>query len=220
MFRTALLGAVGLAAAAGGPFAFYSAKDQWKSFGERSSSATAAAAAESNPADETSRRTPIATAAVPGNLPIEGMPTSWLGEVFNFDVTIGWVTKCWPRVSTGMADMKTHGYRVPLMTGTRLSDLAGSLTYYFDTNQTVERITFTGTTGDARELVALVTRRYGFTRRLTNDPGLFVYEATHSRHARNSILELRLARVVKSSNPYQRFKVTLSIERPAERKKG
>ena len=73
--------------------------------------------------------------------------------------------------------------------------------------------TFSGTTGDAREIVRLATKQYKLTRRTTNDPGLFIYERPHPKSKRTSILELRMARVVMSNNPYQRFDVKLVLER-------
>jgi len=52
----------------------------------------------------------------------------------------------WPRVSAGLAELQLQGYRVPLVSGTTANDLAGALTYYFNSRQQVQRITFQGTT--------------------------------------------------------------------------
>ena len=68
--------------------------------------------------------------------------------------TSAWVLARWPRVSTRLANLDLQGYRVPLVSGTADGDLAGSLTYYFNSQQRVQRITFIGSTGDARPLVA------------------------------------------------------------------
>ena len=100
-----------------------------------------------------------------------------LDEVLRFDVTVDWITRHWPRVSTGLPQVQLQGYRVPLVTGTKLSDVAGSLTYYFDSRQQAQRITLRGTTGDPRALVALLEGRFHFVRRLTNDPSIAYYEA-------------------------------------------
>ncbi len=197
---------IGLAAAASGPVALYSTSDYWDFFKSNSSGNSAVAAGESENATSP-------TVAGTVDLPVEGVPVNRLAEVFRFDVSTGWVMQRWPRVSTGMADLQLQGYRVPLMTGTKITDLAGSLTYYFNAEQQVERITFRGTTGDARELISLVTDRYRFVRRMTNDPGLFIYESVHAKRKRHSILQVRLAPVVKSNNPYRKFDVMLSIER-------
>ncbi len=192
MNRVLLLGVLGLGAAAGGPLLYFKAKEHWPS---------------DNAAEPTGA--PVA------QIPVEGMPAGNLAEIFRFDVTTGWVMKRWPRVSVGMSDPRLQGYRVLLMTGTEPSDLAGSLTYYFDADQKVERITFKGTTGDARKLVRLMTTRYRFVRRLTNDPGVFLYEAAHVDRDRRSILEFRLSPVVRADDSHHRFDVKLSIERPS-----
>jgi hypothetical protein len=137
-----------------------------------------------------------------------------VADVLRFDVTPDWIVHNWPRVSTGLAHLPLQGYRVPLVTGTAQDDLAGSLTYYFNPHQQVQRITFSGTTGNTGKLVNLVKARFGFTRRLTNDPGVFLYELPDSKGRVNSFVWIRPARVVRANDPYRRFEVALLIERP------
>lgn len=138
-----------------------------------------------------------------------------LAEIFRWDITTAWVLGHWPRVSAGLAQVDLQGYRVPLVTGTATDDLAGSLTYYFNKRQRVERITFFGTTGDSRRLVALLATRFGFVRELNDDPSLFLYRV---REGRQVVSELRVkpAHVLRSDEPYSRFDVSLLIKRPAE----
>jgi hypothetical protein len=136
-----------------------------------------------------------------------------LAEIFRWDVTTGWVLAHWPRVSAGLSDVETQGYRVPLVTGTATDDLAGSLTYYFNQRQRVQRITFFGTTGDSRRLVALLATKFGFVRELNDDPSLFLYRVHEGRKV-VSELRIKPAHVVRSSEPYTRFDVSLLIERP------
>lgn len=138
-----------------------------------------------------------------------------LAEIFRWDITTSWVLGHWPRVSAGLAQVELQGYRVPLVTGTATDDLAGSLTYYFNKRQRVERITFFGTTGDSRRLVALLATRFGFVRELNDDPSLFLYRV---REGRQVVSELRVkpAHVLRSDEPYSRFDVSLFIKRPAD----
>jgi hypothetical protein len=154
---------------------------------------------------------------VPGPAPAyssDEPPVYGLAEVLRFDVSPGWVVQRWPRVSAGLAQLQLQGYRVPLITGTAENDLAGSLTYYFNPRQEVQRVTFHGTTGDPRELVALLGSRYGFRRRLTNDPGVFLYERLDATGKPISFLWIRLAPVVKAEEPLDRYEVALLMERP------
>jgi hypothetical protein len=97
------------------------------------------------------------------------------------------------------------------VTGTAADDLAGSLTYYFNANQRVEQITFEGTTGDATSLLRILIARYGFGRRLTNDPGLFRYEVPELRGPPKSFLDIRLTQ---PNDPYRRYQVELVLVRP------
>jgi hypothetical protein len=210
MFRKAVLGALVLAAAAGGPAVFYVAPNVWRAASRQWSRTSQTPSAEVAAPDPL----PPQPAGQAPMAPLEGAPLKDLAEVFRFDVTTGWVLRRWPRVSTGLADLPMQGYRVPLVTGTAETDLAGSLTYYFGPQQKVERITFQGTTGDARELVRLLSSRYNFARRLTNDPGLFVYEVPRLGGEPTSVLQVRSAPVVTAGQPHGRFEVDLVIERP------
>lgn len=147
--------------------------------------------------------------------PLAGYPVRDLGEIFNFDVSPAWIMGRWPRVSTRLANVDLQGYRVPLVTGTAEYDLAGALTYYFDPQQKLQRITFYGTTGDARQLVALLATRHDFLRQTHNDPSLHLYQVFWNGKP-VSELQVRPARVVQSGSPHARFELALVLERPAK----
>jgi hypothetical protein len=147
---------------------------------------------------------------------LETMPTYDFADVLRFDISPGWIMQRWPRVSAGLGNLQLQGYRVPLVTGGAQNDLAGSLTYYFNANQQVQQIRFQGTTGDVRRLVQFVTTRYHLGRRVVNNPGEFVYEIPEPRGEAKSVLTIRTASVLISSQPYQRFDVALVLERPTE----
>ncbi len=155
-------------------------------------------------------------AGLPAPLPAaDGAPPALpIEEVFRFDLTLAWVLGHWPRVSAGLADVDLQGYRAPLVTGTQPDDLAGSLTYYFNKRQRLQRITFFGTTGDTRRLVALLALRHHFVRELGSDPSLFLYRV---REERKVVSELRIkpSSIVRADAPRSRFEVALLIERPA-----
>jgi len=144
--------------------------------------------------------------------PIEGPPAGSLAEVFRFDVTTAWVMGRWPRVTTGLSQLDLQGYRVPLVTGTREHDLAGALTYYFNRGQRVEKITFRGTTGDARPLVATMAQRHGLLRQPHADPAVHLYR-TQPGQQTNGQLQIRPARIVRRDLPHARFEVELELNR-------
>lgn len=144
----------------------------------------------------------------------EGQPVADLSEVFRFDITAGWVLARWPRVTTRLASLDLNGYRVPLVSGIKESDLAGSLTYYFNPQQQVQRITFLGKTGDPTAFVALMTNRFQFERDLVPDPSLYVYKVKKGKEV-VSELRIRPVPTVSAADPRGRFEVALVIERPS-----
>jgi hypothetical protein len=144
---------------------------------------------------------------------IEGPPVTDLGEVIRFDATPNWVISRWSRVSTAAAGPDLQGYRVALVTGTREDDIAGALTYYFNRQQRVQRITFQGTTGDARRLVGLVMSRYGFEPQ-QSDPSVYLYQVRWNGRPLSE-LQVRPARVVTAGAAHSRYDVALEINNQA-----
>jgi hypothetical protein len=199
------------AAVAMAPAAFYSGPQWWSHL----TNAMPRSPAEGSPEPAGSDPVPSASPAGPSS-PVapEPLPISAIEEVLRFDVTPAWIFRQWPRVSAGLGDLRLHGYRVPLVSGTAEDDLAGALTYYFNSQQQVERITFSGTTGDPRRLIQCVVRRFALARRLTNSPGIILYEVQGPDRRPQSTLCIRPVPVVKASDALARFDVALSIERP------
>jgi uncharacterized protein DUF6690 len=137
-------------------------------------------------------------------------------QVFQFNINPSWIMNRWPRVSTGMAQLQLQGYRVSLVTGTLPSDLAGSLTYYYNPKQVLEKITFSGTTGDASRLIQILTKQYGFARRLTNDGGVYLYQTADDKGQVQSVLKVRSTGVIKREDRHSRYQVDLMLRRPAQ----
>jgi hypothetical protein len=135
-----------------------------------------------------------------------------LGQFINFAVTPAWVLNQWPRVSASLAEIDFQGYRVPLVTGTQEDDLAGSLTYYFDHQQRVARITFAGSTGDPRKLITLVTGQFGFVQDVSDDPAVVVYAVKWNKKS-HSELRIRPVKIVRADDPRNRYDIELSIRR-------
>ena len=217
-FKKTLFYVGGLLLAVGGPFTFFSGSDflgDMKRNWLPGSAATAGVAPDlAAPALPSAASDGASDPSLTSSAAVDAMPMPSLAEVLRFDATVPWVMQRWPRVSTGLPHLQLQGYRVPLVTGTSIADLAGSLTYYFNVRQRVQRITLRGTTGDPRALVALLTNRYRFTRRLTNDPGMVLYEAVDSGNQPVGTAKIRSASVVKANQPYTRFEVDLVMDRP------
>jgi hypothetical protein len=216
-FKKTMLYVTGLLLAVGGPVSVFSTTDLVAGKNKGAPPATSAAAPPvGQPPSTSAANGPGAVtnqflAPVP---PADSTPTPSLAEVLRFDLTVDSILRQWPRVSTGLPHLQLQGYRVPLVTGAKVSDVAGALTYYFNTQQQVQRITLRGTTGDPGEMVSLLANRHHFARRLTNDPGLLLYETVDSGSRLTGSLRIRSAGIVTTSQPYQRFEVDLVMDRP------
>lgn len=214
MFRFVFLGGILLAAAAVGPVVLFSAPDAWSKVKE--------VVADFGGADNASKDSnasggsQIPTVPVESTmLGVEGTPKRELAEVLRFNVNPTWITQNWPRVSTGLAQVQLHGYRVNLITGTERDDLAGALTYYFNSNRQVQLITFYGTTGDPKKLINFVMRHYKFQRRNLNDAALIYLDVPVPDGKSRSVLQVRPTSVIRSNQPLKHFEVSLVIERPS-----
>jgi hypothetical protein len=119
-------------------------------------------------------------------------------------------------------NQKLQGYRVPLVTGTRRpgdelggsvindDDLAGSLTYYFDSQHKLQKIVFDGVTGNAERLIRDVATPYGLERTQTTDPSLFLYQRNGWSKS-ESQLRVRTSELMTRASSNRRFQVWLVL---------
>ena len=143
-------------------------------------------------------------------------PSARFDQFFNFGITKGWVRGRWQRISTQLGSLDLQGYRVPLVTGTGVDDLAGSLTYYFDANQQLQRITFQGTTGDFNRLTHMLATRFEMAHKPTADPALVLVESRRRWGTKEvSQLRIRDAAIASTADAHRRFQLALVLERPA-----
>jgi len=131
-----------------------------------------------------------------------------LPEVLRFDISPGWVMERFPRVTTVLADTQLDGLRVPLVTGTAPSDIAGTLTYSFDRYQRLQRLTVHGTTGDATRFMAQLQQQY----HMQQVPALggVLYVLSWNGKA-TSIVHIEPAAVIYADSPYARFTVMIEL---------
>jgi hypothetical protein len=213
-FKKTALYVAGLSLAVGGPASVFSTAHMLTG---AKATTPPGVAAPASPQGTTTDNPVSSSTAQPGGLSslssIEAMPMPGLADVLRFDVTVESILRRWPRVTTGLPYLQLQGYRVPLVTGGALTDVAGSLTYYFNARQQVQRITLRGTTGDPSVLVALLASRHHFTRRLTNDPGVIIYEVVDASNRPAGTLKIQSAKVVTATQPHMRFEVDLLMDR-------
>lgn len=232
MIRRNLTYAAIMAASIGGPYTFFNpdARKQAESIwsqasalipsGEKTAATEKPTASieapqvqpELPPEEQPNMFVPPTLSDAGSNMPIAGPPVQDFLEVFNFNADARWVSMRWPRVSTALADLNLEGLRAPLVTGSQYDDLAGSITYYFDRDGHVQRITFHGTTGDERRLVHMLTTHFGFKHEPTLDAGLYLVKWNGTP---TSVLMLRNAAVLNAAQPHTRLNVALEINRPS-----
>ena len=144
-------------------------------------------------------------------IPLEFMPIADLSEIFRFDVNPTWVRQRWQRASVMAGDVGLSGMRVSLVTGVNATDLFGSLTYFFDARQTVQKITFQGWAGNPNSLVNFMTSAYGFKNRPTNAAGLYVAQ---DRNRSTGVLYMQHPNVIRGNNPTQQVAIMLEVNNP------
>jgi hypothetical protein len=146
--------------------------------------------------------------------PLVGDPVTRLDEVIRFDVSPEWVYNRWARVTTNLSEIQYEGLRVPLVTGTKVGDVAGSLTYYFDGKQQVQRITLEGVTGDSTKLIQLVTQGYEFEREDALGGSVFT---TRWNGEPTGALVVKRAPIIRAQARDSQLQVILEINRPTRK---
>jgi hypothetical protein len=158
------------------------------------------------------------TAARLGGIPADAAAPSLVGarvndlrEVMRFDISPDWVIQRFSRVSTVLADLQLECLRVPIVTGTRADDLAGTLTYYFDHADKLQRVTMHAFTGDPNRLIGAMTKHYELTREPSLEAGVYT-----KRWNGQPVHFLRLthAPVVFSDAVHQKYTVFLELNQP------
>jgi hypothetical protein len=169
------------------------------------------------PAELPTTSPPLLSSGAPGYYPttaprINGTQYTPVNQVLRFDVTKDWVNRTWTRKTVAPTDVGLTSVRVPLVTGTQPSSLAGSLTYFFNTQGQVEHIAFRGRTGDATPLVQLLTQQYQF-QRVDTGVGEQVYQV-RSGDGIQSELRVQAGGVIRNDAPQQNVAVELEFARP------
>lgn len=138
-------------------------------------------------------------------------PVSDFREVLRFDVTPAWVPQHFNRVTTVLADTRLDGLRVPFVSGTQPTDIAGSLTYFFDSQQALRRIQLIGRCGDPSILVNLMLQYY----HLQAEPSLGGHLYTSRWNNRvTSVMQLTPAPVIYSHDVHSRYEIFLELNQP------
>jgi hypothetical protein len=131
--------------------------------------------------------------------------------VLRFNISPEWVLNRFSRVSTVLANLNLKGLRVPVVTGIRAEDVAGTLTFYFDHTDRLQRVTFHGFTGDPSRFARVMVGRYGLQREPALEAGAFT-----KRWNGQPVHFMRLthAPVVYSDAVHHKYTVFLELNQP------
>lgn len=144
--------------------------------------------------------------------PIVGGPVRDLRDVIRFDITPGWVAQNFGRVSTVLADVQLDGLRTPLVTGTSTSDMAGTITYYFDNQQILRRVNLQGLTGDPSGIAQLMQQYYHLQPEKTLGGHLYT---SRWNNKVTSMLHVAPAPIMYSTSQNSNFTVFLELNQPS-----
>lgn len=171
-----------------------------------------------------SSSTTVDTANWPANSPIpnsshltQGQPPVYNtmvspAEYLSFRVTPDWIRSRWERVSVAAGEDNLTGMRVALVSGPRPADVHGSLTWYFDAKQQLQRIALRGWTGEPSELVQFVTTEYGLTQRSSQAAGLYKKTSWGKLQA---FLRLDYPPVINRESSNEQLMILMEINNPA-----
>lgn len=135
-----------------------------------------------------------------------------LEQAMDWSVDKNWVYRNWARKSTGLSDPVLFGVRVPLVTGSGMTDVAGSLTYYFDAAGVLQRMTLKGRTADTSRVVHLASTRFAM-QPATGSPGDQVFKAVENKKLRG-VLRTRPEGTLWATSPHTSFDIEMEVTRP------
>ena len=134
-----------------------------------------------------------------------------LREVLRFDIVPGWLPQRFARVSTVTSNVKMDGLRVPLITGTQPKDIAGTLTYYFDSSQMLNRINLHGLTGDPTLLANLMVQFYQLKPEQSLGGQLFT---TRWNNRITSVMQISPAPIIYAGADHSKYIIFLELNQP------
>ncbi len=160
-----------------------------------------------------------ASGTFPGSLPVQPMtqpmtfqPVISFYEILNWDLTPDMIRSRFDRITVLETDYGLQGMRVPLVTGVNLYDLHGSLTWFFDESDTLQRISFRGWTGDATALANILETQFGLSP--PKGAGSHLYVARRGRKVTSAAL-FKFAPVLETRKSNEQIVVAFELNNPA-----
>ncbi len=214
--RPAQLAAL-LVAGLGGPYAYYNGSELTSTVLPKTFLTSAASNADQNLRPWSQGQPGQYSGTDPLGNPASVTPLTNPGirdfrQFLRFDISPGWVTATFPRVTTVLSNVQMDGLRVPVVTGTSVTDFAGTADYYFDRNQQIRRIILQGACGDPSVVASMLLENYG----LKNEPSLGGHLYTGRWNNRiTSVALIQPAPIVYANDNYHKFSLFIEINQPS-----
>lgn len=143
---------------------------------------------------------------------LAGGPIADFRDVLRFDITPNWVNQRFARVTTVLSDLNLEGMRVPIVTGTRANDIAGTVTYYFRHDGRLQRVAMHGFTGDPSRMIETMTTHYRMQPRPSLDSGVYTIDWNGRP---SSVLKVTRAPVMYADADRNQHTVFLELNQPS-----
>jgi hypothetical protein len=140
------------------------------------------------------------------------LPVIALEDALRMNISPVWVTTHWTRVTTVAGAPDEMGLRVAYTSGTKPTDIAGSLTYYFDQRHQLQRVTFAGMTGDESRVITHLMNTFGLRPQPTIAAGLYQAPAGPGKVSQAQVNHLP---VVRSAATNARAELAIELNRPS-----
>jgi hypothetical protein len=144
-------------------------------------------------------------------MPLAFVPVTDFGQVLRFDVDAAWIKSRWERVSIFSAESGTTAYRCDLVTGVNPGDLHGCITYYLDSTNRVQKLSFRGWTGEAEPIARFATEKFRLEKQPSSAIGVFVNKSWSKMLG---ALILQNPPIARHDNPNQNIAVFLEVNNP------
>lgn len=142
---------------------------------------------------------------------IAGGPVPDFRDVLRFDISPEWVQGRFARVTTVLSETQLEGLRVPIVTGTKQDDIAGTVTYYFRHDHRLQRVCLHGFTGDPDRLIETMTTHYRMQPRPSLDAGVYTIDWNGRP---TSVLKITRAPVIYADATRNQHTVFLELNQP------
>jgi hypothetical protein len=144
-------------------------------------------------------------------MPLAFVPVANFAEVIRLDANSAWVKSRWERISVFTTGDGLTAFRCDLVTGVNQGDLHGCLTYFFDRQDKVAKISFRGWCGDPSPIKNFAITSWNLEPKDGKSTSVFV--ARSWRISRGALI-LQNAPIIRRDQPLEQVAVFFEVAAP------